>query len=70
MKGIWDADSGVIQSNYRCVDCDAGIDANGLTGGDLVEFLLVRSGRTSERVVSIGGAIVHRCQSPFFTLSA
>lgn len=70
MQGTRNADSGILQSNYRCVDCDAGIDANGLTGGDLVEFLLVRRGQTSERVVSIGGAIVHRCPSPFFTLSA
>jgi hypothetical protein len=70
MQGIWNADSGITRSNYRCVDCDAGIDASDLTGGDFVEFLSVRRGRTSERVVSIGGAIVHRCPAPFLTLSA
>jgi hypothetical protein len=70
MQGIWNADSGILQGNYRCVDCDAGIDANDLTGGDLVEFLSVRQGRATERVVSVGGAIVHRCPSPFLTLSA
>jgi hypothetical protein len=70
MQGIRNADGGILQTTYRCVDCDAGIDANDLTAGDLVEFLSVRQGRTSERVVSIGGAIVHRCPAPFFTLSA
>jgi hypothetical protein len=70
MLGIWNADSDPTQSDYRCVDCDAGIDTNDLTDGELVEFLSARRGRTSERVVSVGGAVVHRCPAPFLTLSA
>jgi hypothetical protein len=67
MYGFWDVDNEIIQTTYRCVDCDAPIKVNDLVEGRPIEFLTVVPGCPAERVVMISNVVVHRCGAPFLT---
>ena len=60
---------GGSENAYRCTDCDITVEVDG-DGQRPVEGLLRRSGRPSQRVVTVAGVEVHRCPSPFLMLSS
>ena len=60
---------GGSENTYRCTDCDTSVEFTDV-GQPPVEGLLRRSGRPSQRVVTVAGVEVHRCPSPFLMLSS
>ena len=53
------------ETGYQCIDCGISVPLPELIEERPSEFLIVRGGLRTERIVTVAGTIVHRCESPF-----